>query len=290
MERDSLLGRPSSSGQTQAAPGASGGGAQDRRVTYVFTGKLTLFPVLILLSVFVAGLFLAVGHQRYREEHGGRKHTSFYYILSGTLFSMITLALLGALWRLVVIKVVFSFSPTTMRITKSGVVRSSTFEFRASRTSLHFLRTHFLDERAWLRLVVQEDGKYYQLVSWRGKGQQKQRFLELFDRLQRELHESQRVSKSPRPGGVLASEILSKEELTLINPFTGRLQRYFSKTAGRPGEEEDRAAAGVLCAEDMQIIDLDLFYHHFRYEKRKRPQDSDQDPAPLSLDGKLIAM
>jgi hypothetical protein len=68
-------------------------------------------------------------------------------------------------------------------------------EFDPSQTSLHYFQTHFSDDRAWLQLVVRENNSYYTIFSWKGSGQQRNRFLRLFKTLKSELQQVQREAK-----------------------------------------------------------------------------------------------
>jgi hypothetical protein len=69
----------------------------------------------------------------------------------------------------IVLKISFTFSPDTLLIKKHGVFRSAKLEFVIERTSLHYFRTHFSEEEAWLQLVVKEGNQFYQIFSWKGK-------------------------------------------------------------------------------------------------------------------------
>jgi len=105
--------------------------------------------------------------------------------------------------------------------------------------------------------VVREGDKYYQIFSWRGQGNQEKRFLKLFKALKSELERIQR-----RYGNSttlkLRSEILSKEEITLIRPFAAQVQDFI---------EDGPEKTQPLCIEDISVTSYDDFFNHFNYYK-----------------------
>src|SRR5262249_14072144 len=47
--------------------------------------------------------------------------------------------------------------------------RSAKLEFNIEQSSLHYFRTHFSEEQAWLQLVVKEGTQFHQIFSWKGR-------------------------------------------------------------------------------------------------------------------------
>jgi len=148
------------------------------------------------------------------------------------------------------------------------VFRSTTLEFAINRTSLHYFRTHFSDEQAWLQLVIKEGPRFYQIFSWKGKGNQKDRFLKLFVTLQNELSKWQSrsrqyyvLARQLQETSNTTSEIVSKKEINLLSPFTNRIQQL-GRLDNRIGTGANRKTTS-LCIEDIPVIDLDRFFKHF---------------------------
>eukprot|EP01127_Copromyxa_protea_P009105 TRINITY_DN2119_c0_g1_i1.p1 TRINITY_DN2119_c0_g1~~TRINITY_DN2119_c0_g1_i1.p1 ORF type:complete len:222 (+),score=23.23 TRINITY_DN2119_c0_g1_i1:256-921(+) len=219
-------------------------------MSYVCTGKLTLFPVLFVLLGIGSGFSLASSGEQ-----------EVLYGLLGALVGLMSIALFAFLIIWLVLRITFSFSPTHIRILKSGFVRSSYLEFNAKTSSLHYFRTHFSNEKCWLSLVVRENDNFYQIFSWRGQGAQEKRFLELFKALKTELKCIQRKYGSQVTSKKLRSEILSKEEITFIRPFDSQLKSLIE------GGSEDTKN---LCIEDITVTSYDNFFNHFNHTKTRK--------------------
>lgn len=154
--------------------------------------------------------------------------------------------------------------------------RSSHLEFNCRTSSLHYFRTHFSGEKCWLSLVVKEDDKYYQIFSWKGKqglvvqshatghGNQEKRFLRLFKALKSELKNIQRKYGS-QITSKLRSEILSKEEITLIRPFETQIRTFTGRGSGVSSEKSKN-----ICIEDIPVTSYDDFFNHFNYNKSRK--------------------
>jgi len=98
---------------------------------------------------------------------------------------MLAIGFFLALMLCIVLKISFSLNAEVLVIKKHGVFRyfshsfslniltklrrSTTLEFAINRTSLHYYRTHFSDEQAWLQLIIKEGPRFYQIFSWKGK-------------------------------------------------------------------------------------------------------------------------
>ena len=96
--------------------------------------------------------------------------------------------------------------------------------------SFHYFRTHFAENKRWLQFVVREGDIYFQLYSWRGKGTQTDTFLNLFQNLQQHLERAQEQMLMPiHPSSQYPTEIVSKDEFTLIGPFTARLKGFIAR-------------------------------------------------------------
>eukprot|EP01087_Luapelamoeba_hula_P012150 TRINITY_DN3374_c0_g1_i2.p1 TRINITY_DN3374_c0_g1~~TRINITY_DN3374_c0_g1_i2.p1 ORF type:complete len:237 (-),score=31.86 TRINITY_DN3374_c0_g1_i2:8-718(-) len=209
-------------------------------------------------------------------------HRSSFYVwriytfkrTSGLILALFALGLFVALTFCIVIKVSFAISTDLFVVKKHGVFRTSTLEFSLIHTSLHYFRTHFSEEQAWLQFVVKEGSQYYQIFSWKGKGNQKIRFLKLFYTVQRELHKWQaraapNLFRLPRPLETRETEIVSRKEINLIGPFRQKLQQLSAaegkKLTARGMQAERRG--GVLSKEDVPVINLDKFLLHFGHPK-----------------------
>lgn len=241
--------------------------ARDEReaatIEYLFTGKLTLFPLAILFLGIGAGVLLRYGDKPYLG--GYFQSVEMYYGIAGLTLAILALGFFFALMLCIVLKISFTFSPETLLIKKHGVFRSAKLEFVIERTSLHYFRTHFSEEEAWLQLVVKEGNQFYQIFSWKGKGSQKDRFLKLFISLQRELvkwqQRSARYRVLGRPREVASTEIVSKKEVNVISPFTHRLSLLFA------GVGDSTRPGAPLCIEDIAPISYDRFFRHFSHTK-----------------------
>jgi len=96
--------------------------------------------------------------------------------------------------------------------------------------SFHFFRTHFAENKRWLQFVVREGDIYFQLYSWRGKGSQMETFMNLFQKLQFHLERAHEQMLMPiHPSSKYPTEIVSKDEFTLIGPFTARLKGFVAR-------------------------------------------------------------
>jgi hypothetical protein len=231
-----------------------------RVLSYVFTGKLTLFPVVIICLGFGAGYLLFYGNKSYSGDYF--KSTEVYYGAAGLVASLVALTLFFFLVTWMVLRISFVITPTTFRILKSGILRSSQLEFDISKTSLHYFRTHYNEDRSWLQLVVKEDEHYYQIFSWKGAGKQKDRFLELFKTLRHEI----RIAQGNRPRAVETnSVIVSREEFTVIGPFAARRRRLVGRQKDDP---ETKEQSHPVCIEDLPVVSYDAFFQHFSNDKR----------------------
>lgn len=94
---------------------------------------------------------------------------------------------------------------------------------------------------------IAEGSTFYKIASWRGTGNQRQRFYDVFTTLHEELYGRRAALWDTRRGGVAhglhdleryPAEIVSKREVTLINPFTDRLRAFY--------DANDAAAMGSL--------------------------------------------
>ena len=96
--------------------------------------------------------------------------------------------------------------------------------------SFHFFRTHFAENKRWLQFVVREGDIYFQIYSWRGKGSQMETFMNLFQKLQVLLERAHEQMLMPiHPSSKYPTEIVSKDEFTLIGPFTARLKGFIAR-------------------------------------------------------------
>ena len=111
------------------------------------------------------------------------------------------------------------------------------------------------------------------------KGNQKERFSKLFRSLQEELYRWQckyyRSAITSRDLRLNTREIVSKDEFTLVDPFTARLKAL---TEQRREEQEDntvnyeyraidRMRNRPLCIEDIPFVSYDSFFKHFTHQK-----------------------
>jgi hypothetical protein len=76
-----------------------------------------------------------------------------------------------------VLRIYISIDGDFIEIRKRGLLRRVTHRFVTARSSFHFFRTHYDDDKAWLTLVVRENDVFYLLYSWKGSGNQRDRFL-----------------------------------------------------------------------------------------------------------------
>lgn len=240
-----------------------------RVLSYVFTGKLTLFPVVIIFLGFGAGYLLFYGNKSYTG--GYFQSNELYYGIAGLIVSLVALLLFFTLSMWMVLRVSFVVTPTTFRVLKSGILRSSNLEFDVRRCSLHYFRTHYNEDRSWLQLCVKEGSQYYQIFSWKGKGKQKERFLELFKTLRREIRS---IQGNKYRHDTSSHVIVSRAEFTLIGPFTARYKQLVQS-------EKSADVVSPLCIEvnscfcvvslifqDIPSFSYDSFFNHFAHNKR----------------------
>lgn len=141
--------------------------SDDRTLNYVFTGKLTLFPLFILLLAVGSASLLLFGDKSYFD--GYFQSNEVYYGIAGIVLLVVSTTLLIFLLLWLVVKITFTYTPTMFVITKRGIIRSSRIEFKLSQCSLLYFRTHFNDDQSWLQLVVKEGDQYYKIFGLRGK-------------------------------------------------------------------------------------------------------------------------
>lgn len=267
---------------------------REKSISYVFTGKLSILPLVILFLATGAGSLLAFGSKPYSD--GYFTSTELYYGIAGVVLSVVCIALIVIVLVWLVVKVTVSFSALGDRlvVSKRGVFRSARMEFVLSESTLHYSRSHFSDDQCWLALVIKEKAQYHKIMSWKGRGNQRERFMRLFHHLQQELIRAQSVQQHLQqqrryglgvtlPGGIMywskeAAEIVSKEEATLMAPFTPRLKslrKEVSKTEAA-AYEEARLEASV-CLEEVNFVSYDYFFSHFRRIKRWQAQKPQSD-------------
>lgn len=97
-------------------------------------------------------------------------------------------------------------------------------QFNLKKSDLYYYRSHYDEREAWLQLVVKEGDIYYRIISWKGSGYQKDRFLALFLTLVKEM-EKFKTGKDIDPSeSLLRREIIANDEVELMNPFTERYE------------------------------------------------------------------
>lgn len=154
------------------------------------------------------------------------------YGLTGLILSIICAIMLIFFLFWHVIRITFAFDAQEGKFTvcKHGIFRKSILEFDMADISFHYFRTHFAENKRWLQFVVREGEIYFQIYSWRGKGSQTETFLNLFSQLQYHLERSQEQMLMPiHPSSKYPTEIVSKDEFTLIGPFTSRLKGFVAR-------------------------------------------------------------
>jgi hypothetical protein len=237
---------------------------------YRFAGKLAMFPLAV--AFFILG---GIGLLRYgRETYTGAyfRTNEFYFGIAGVaLFFVAVAAAVLFLW-FTVIKIRVSVPPhsETWSITKIGVFRRRTLCF-SRQCTLCYHRSHYMDARAWLTLVVLDDGKYYQLLSWRGTGNQRALFFEVLEKIsellldvQREAApQHERVRKKP------VLEIISAAEASLLTPFADRpsvhglLVQHRVLEKLEPRSRERRKTRLLVLERLPQVVNLNSFFGHF---------------------------
>lgn len=237
---------------------ATGERRESPEVGYVFSGRLTLYPIFSILLLLSGALLFSIGS----EDNIEWKGTTFEIItgLVGLLFMLTALVQFTLISLFTVFKLSFVFSPQTLEVTKHGIFRSHRLYFQMKDVSLHYYRSHFREEKAWLQLVVRERNRYHQISSWKAQGAQRDRFMELFARLQCAYERHRGEGHEGR--GVRSVEIIGKDEIALITPFSKRLNRL----AYRPkGIANARGVSEVqLCIEDVVVVNHDRFFFHFK--------------------------
>eukprot|EP01125_Pyxidicula_operculata_P002398 TRINITY_DN12276_c0_g1_i1.p1 TRINITY_DN12276_c0_g1~~TRINITY_DN12276_c0_g1_i1.p1 ORF type:complete len:267 (+),score=31.37 TRINITY_DN12276_c0_g1_i1:20-820(+) len=229
-------------------------------MNYVCTGKLTLFPTIIIFLGFGAGILLLHGDKSYTS--GYFESTEVYYGIAGVILLILVVILLASMIIWMVLRVTFIITPTQFKIIKTGILRTSVLEFDVKNVSVHYFRTHFIEERSWLQLVIREYDQYYQIFSWKGKGKQKERFKKLFNSLKREIKKVQ--GKSTVQG--VNYEIVSNKERNLIGPFSDRLKQLF----GSSDNQQERP----ICIEEIPVISYDSFFNHLKTNKKIEDADA----------------
>jgi len=248
----------------------------NKSVEYIFWGKITLFPLFILAGFLVASWFLLYGDKSYFD--GYFQSNEAFFGLTGLFLLIFTLFFLVTLLRFIVFKISFTFSANKFTIKKRGVVKSSILEFDIIDTALYYHRTHFSEDQAWIQLIVKEGDQYYSIISWKGKGDQKDRFSRLFENLQKELSKWQNVSKKLSLSNF---EIVTLEEITLVCPFIARLRalrpntypkyNQFKNITPKAGNTSNTNpnlhAPDPICIADINVTNYDMFFRHFKFTK-----------------------
>eukprot|EP01126_Amoeba_proteus_P041927 TRINITY_DN4530_c0_g1_i11.p1 TRINITY_DN4530_c0_g1~~TRINITY_DN4530_c0_g1_i11.p1 ORF type:complete len:156 (+),score=27.35 TRINITY_DN4530_c0_g1_i11:569-1036(+) len=150
---------------------------------------------------------------------------------------------------------------------------SSLLEFNPSVTTLHYFQTHFSDSRAWLQLVVKEKDTYFTIFSWKGSGQQRNRFLNLFKTLDMELQKVQREIYVPVER--IDAKIISNEEAVLLSPFLSELKQLDPYSFDDFSDVYRSASTTSLATpfsspksmEDIPVTSFDNFFEHFTHNK-----------------------
>jgi len=187
-----------------------------------------------------------------KDYDNGYFDAEYKYGIVGVLLLVVALCLLASMLIWLVLRVSFVVTPTQFKVMKTGLLRSSTLEFDINLISLHYFRTHFIEERSWLQLVIRENNQFYQIFSWKGKGNQKERFKRLFKTLKKTVKEVQKKNGFTLPK--MNSEIVSTKERNFIGPFSDRLKQISST--------EDQEYP--LCIEDIPVVSYDSFFNHFK--------------------------
>eukprot|EP00003_Mantamonas_plastica_P019881 TRINITY_DN3224_c0_g1_i14.p1 TRINITY_DN3224_c0_g1~~TRINITY_DN3224_c0_g1_i14.p1 ORF type:complete len:201 (-),score=23.33 TRINITY_DN3224_c0_g1_i14:268-870(-) len=141
----------------------------------------TLFPLIIFATFVSSGILLTYGKNPYLK--GYFQSNEVYYGAGGLAVFIISMGMLFTLIRWMVLKITVLVTPDKLIVVKQGVYRTSRFEFSSPNSSVHYFRTHFSEDKAWLCLVIKEHDKFYKMCSWRGKGNQKERFMTFFNQI-----------------------------------------------------------------------------------------------------------
>ena len=227
---------------------------------YTFTGKLTLFPLFLICMFVAAATLLTRGTRPYNA--GYFTSSEVWFGIAGVATFVAGIGCLVAIAAFVVFRITLRVTPHSLVVVKSGVFRSSRLVFDRSDLSLHYLRTHYTDDAAWIKLVVRENETYYILASWKGAGDQKARFFELFAALSTALRTA--PGPLPSPGG-RDTELISRNESTLITPFASRLRSLAAASAPLRRETDMfTSASSATCIQDLPfVVDCDRFTRQF---------------------------
>eukprot|EP01126_Amoeba_proteus_P041926 TRINITY_DN4530_c0_g1_i1.p1 TRINITY_DN4530_c0_g1~~TRINITY_DN4530_c0_g1_i1.p1 ORF type:complete len:298 (+),score=50.27 TRINITY_DN4530_c0_g1_i1:167-1060(+) len=242
---------------------------------YVCTGKLTLVPAFIFFLGFGAGYLLFFGDSKSTPQIDNNESRLKYlsFALTGVVLSFAALILFVSLVMWLVLRLSFTITKSHFRIVKSGIFRSSLLEFNPSVTTLHYFQTHFSDSRAWLQLVVKEKDTYFTIFSWKGSGQQRNRFLNLFKTLDMELQKVQREIYVPVER--IDAKIISNEEAVLLSPFLSELKQLDPYSFDDFSDVYRSASTTSLATpfsspksmEDIPVTSFDNFFEHFTHNK-----------------------
>jgi len=194
----------------------------------------------------------------------------------GLVLLVLTLLFLFTLLRYIVFKITFSFSTNKFIIKKKGAIKNSLLEFDILETSLYYYRTHFSEDQAWITLIIKEGDQYYAVISWKGKGNQRDRFSRLFEALQKELSKWQTASKKPSSTNC---EVVTLEEITLVCPFMARLRALRPNSSSQYSNYKNftpksnsvatqtLGSSDPICIADISVTNYDLFFKHFKFTK-----------------------
>lgn len=260
-----------------------------RKFSYLFAGKVALFPLIILFLMAGATALLLYGEKKYSG--GYFESNEFYYGLVGLFLFVACLILFVLIMFWLVVKISFEITPTKIRVLKRGVFRKSILEFKLRESSVHYFRTHFSEEQCWLQLVFREGTTFYSIFSWKGRGSQQENFHQLFKSLNNAISSFQKdIPKSPTAHSLalgfktLPTEILSKDEFTIIGPFTQKLKMYAFRQRSSQNrrsdidqQKDDLERSRPLCAEEIPMVNFDSFFRHFKHSKHVEDEDEDED-------------
>lgn len=190
------------------------------RHQYRFTGKLAMFPLMLIFLFVGAVALLRYGRKSYSTGYF-QSREFFIFGIAGIVVSAMAVALVVLFIRYTVLVVRFDFGPEKLVITKRGAILKSRFEFSIRDTSFCYYRSHYLEKEAWLTLVVKEGNVYYFLLSWKCTSEQKFRFFSLLHEINEELH----CWKGDGAHVRLPACIVCKEEAAIMMPFGDPLVR-----------------------------------------------------------------
>lgn len=267
-----------------------------KRFSYLFTGKVALFPLILLFLASGATALLLYGEKKYNG--GYFESNEFYYGLIGLLLFVACLILFVLVVFWLVVKISFEITSSKIIVYKRGVFRKSSLEFRLQDSSVHYFRTHFSEEQCWLQLVFREGNTFYSIFSWKGRGTQQDNFYLLFNSLNDAIlsfQKNQTVQPSPNLSALgfkaYPTEILSKDEFTIIGPFTQKLKIYASRQRNsrkRRLESEQMKdeieRTRPLCAEEIPIVNFDSFFRHFKHSKYIEDLECNEEMNVIEID------